>query len=100
MSAPVAASALGTVAFLAGAIALAADPAQAAFERGLAQMEAGRFDLGCPAVEESYKLDPRPGTLFTLAECEAKRGHLATAVRRYDDYLSLWSALPPDKKQK
>jgi hypothetical protein len=100
MRAPLAASALGTLVFLATAVARAADPAQEAFDRGVAQMEAGRFDLGCPAVEQSYKLDPRPGTLFTLAECEAKRGHLTTAVKRYDDYLALWAALPHDKKQK
>src|SRR5579862_9466128 len=100
MSVPVAAPALGTCAFLATAIALAADPAQEAFDRGVAQMEAGRFDLGCPAVEESYKLDPRPGTLFTLAECEASRGRIRSAVKRYDDYLAFWAALPPDKKRK
>lgn len=77
-----------------------ADPAQATFDRGVADMEAGRFERACPAIEESYKLDPRPGTLFTLAECEAGRGRLATAVKRYRDYLAFWAALPTDKRQK
>ncbi|MGK3960751.1 type IV pilus biogenesis/stability protein PilW [Sorangium sp. So ce1667] len=75
------------------------DPAQAAFDRGVAHMEAGRFDEGCPAIEASQKLDPRPGTLFTLAECEALRGRLATALARFDEYLALYPTLTPKQQQ-
>jgi hypothetical protein len=87
---------------LVSSVALAADPdpAQASFDRGVADMDAGRFDKACPAVEESYNLDPRLGTLFTLAECEAKWGRLATAVQRYEAYLAAYAALPADKKLK
>ncbi|WP_437752492.1 hypothetical protein [Sorangium sp. So ce1389] len=81
------------------ASAAAPDPAQAAFDRGVAHMEAGRFDEGCPAIEESQKLDPRPGTLFTLAECEALRGRLATALARFDEYLALYPTLTPKQQQ-
>ena len=63
-------------------------------------MEAGRFDAGCPAIEASYKLDPRPGTLFTLAECEAKRGRVATAAARYEDYLSVYARLSAEQRRK
>jgi hypothetical protein len=81
--------------------AFAADPDPALlFDRGVADMEAGRFESACPAIEQSQKLDPRPGTLFTLAECEAKRGHLAASATRYDEYLALYATLPPDKKLK
>ena len=73
--------------------------AKALFDRGLADMSAGRFESGCPAIAESYRLDPRPGTLFTLAECEAKRGRTATAVELYDDYLSQYARLPRDKQE-
>ena len=73
--------------------------AEALFNKGLADMEAGRFDIACPAIGESYRLDPRGGTLFTLAECEAKAGKIATAVARYEDYLQFFSRLEP-KKQK
>jgi len=79
--------------------ARAADP-QALFDKGVADMQAGRFDTGCLAIEESYRIDPRPGTLFTLAECETKRGRIATALRHYDDYLAAYGALSPDKKRK
>ncbi len=74
--------------------------AKRSFTEGLASMQAGDFEKGCPAIEASYKLDPRPGTLFTLAECEAKRGRLSTAVARYEDYLSLYSRLPEEQRRK
>ena len=37
-------------------------------------MKAGNFESGCPALEESYRLDPLPGVLFTSAECHAQWG--------------------------
>jgi hypothetical protein len=94
-------SAIGALALAALARPLHAAPDDAArlFDQGTAALDAGRFAEACPAIEQSYKLDPRPGTLFTLAQCEAKAGRLATAVRRYDDYLALHAALTPDKKK-
>src|SRR6185503_14320298 len=62
-----------------------ASSAGALFDQGVAYMEENRFDRACPAIEVSYWLDARPGTLFTLAECEAERGRLAMAVARYDE---------------
>jgi hypothetical protein len=38
------------------------------------------------------------GTLFTLAECEAKGGMIASAVAHYDEYLRLYARLPPAQK--
>ncbi|MFO0588209.1 MAG: hypothetical protein U0441_11745 [Polyangiaceae bacterium] len=77
---------------------IATDPAQALFDAGLADMEAGRFEKACPAIEASHRMDPRPGTLFTLAECEAQRGRAATAMRYYAEYLGLYKNLTPAKK--
>ncbi|HEU4537746.1 MAG TPA: hypothetical protein VFS00_26680 [Polyangiaceae bacterium] len=71
--------------------------AEALFRKGVDDMKAGRYASGCPAVDESHRLDPRPGTLFTLAECNAKWGKLATAVAQYDDFLRGVSRLPADK---
>ena len=62
---------------------------EALFTRGVADMDAGRFEAGCPALAESYRLDPRAGTMFTLAECEARWGKLASSVAHYSDYLGL-----------
>jgi hypothetical protein len=72
--------------------------AEALFNRGLADMEAGRYEPACKAIAESQRLDPRPGTLFTLAVCEERWGHVATAVTRYGDYLALFDRLPEDRK--
>src|SRR6185436_16083319 len=41
---------------------IAAELAQALFDRGVADMDAGRLDRACRAIEESYKLEPLPGT--------------------------------------
>ncbi|WP_437523140.1 hypothetical protein WME79_33470 [Sorangium sp. So ce726] len=74
--------------------------AESLFNRGLADMLAGKFQTGCPALTESYRLDPRPGRLFTLAECEAKWGRTATAVSRYNDFLALYSRMSESEQLK
>jgi hypothetical protein len=91
--------------FLLGPLALASSAgaqdiaaAEALFNKGVADMQAGRFETGCKAIAESQRIDPRLGTLFSLATCERKWGHIATAVTRYGDYLALYERLPEDKK--
>jgi hypothetical protein len=82
--------------------ALAGDPdsAEALFARGVAKMEAGQYDEACPEIEASYKLEPLPGALYALADCERKRGRLAVAAARYDEYLALYATLSPDRRAK
>ena len=70
----------------------------ALFDRGLADMQAGKYDTGCPALGESYRLDPRPGTLFTWAECQAKWGKIASAVTHYEDYLERVQRMTVDQQ--
>ncbi|MEZ4300033.1 MAG: hypothetical protein R3B70_34110 [Polyangiaceae bacterium] len=73
--------------------------AQALFDSGVADMEAEHFEKACPAIEASQRMEPMPGTLFTLAECEAQRGRTATAMRYYAEYLTLYRAFSAKKKQ-
>jgi hypothetical protein len=80
------------------AIAGQSEDPEVLFNGGLAAMVAGKYEDGCPAIERSYELDPRPGTLFTLAECEAKRGRKAVAVEHYDNYVAVFQLLPPEKQ--
>lgn len=68
------------------------------FERGLASMQAGDFEQGCGALKESFRLDPRPGTLFTLAECEKGWGKLARAMTHYEDYLARYARMPEPQR--
>ena len=80
--------------------ALAQDSGAAAalFEQGLAEMSAGRLATGCPKLAESYRLDSRPGVVFTLAECEARWGKVASALAHYEDYLRLFDVMPESQK--
>lgn len=57
------------------------DPAaaEALFQQGRAAMDRGDLATACPKFRESNRLDPAPGTVFNLADCEEKSGRLATA---------------------
>lgn len=70
----------------------------ALFNKGIADMEAGNYESACPALKESNRLDPRAGTIFALAECEAKWGKLASAVVHYTDYLTAVGFMPPNQR--
>jgi hypothetical protein len=72
--------------------------ATGSFDYGLSEMLAGRYATGCPALESSFRLDPRPGTLFTLADCDRKWGKTASALARFVEYLALYERMPPDSQ--
>jgi hypothetical protein len=76
-----------------------ADDAQALFDEGLTDMKAGRFKIGCALIKQSLDVDPRAGTMFTLAECFSRAGKYASAVELYDRYLALVDTLPADQKE-
>ncbi len=63
-------------------------------------MKAGRYDPACKTLESSYALDPRLGTLFTVADCYANWGKVATAVEKFRKFLSAYQYLPPADKEK
>ena len=92
--------ALAPTVFAAPARADEAAAAKALFDHGLDEMKRGRYEAGCPMLAESYARHPLPGALFTLAECEAKRGRVASAFKRYEEYLGVFTALPRDKQAK
>ncbi|MBW2523570.1 MAG: hypothetical protein JRI23_05320 [Deltaproteobacteria bacterium] len=70
------------------------------FDQGLQDMLAGKYETGCPALKQSYELEPLAGALFTLAECEAKWGKLGTAARHYRQYLSKFQSMTPEQQEK
>lgn len=68
------------------------------YQRGIAAFEAGDYVVACGELRESYRLDPLPGALFTLATCEMRAGRLASAVARFSEYAALVDRLPPDQQ--
>ena len=53
--------------------------ADALFDSARAAMAKGALDEACEKFHESDLLDPAPGTELNLADCEEKRGRLASA---------------------
>ena len=70
------------------------DSAQVQFDYGLSEMLAGRYATGCPALASSQQRDPRPGTLFTLGECELRWGHPVNALQHLTSFLDEVARIP------
>src|SRR5688572_31408250 len=56
-------------------------------------MAAGSYDIACARFRDSDRLDPAVGTRFNLADCEERRGRIATAWSLFRGVLS---ELAPD----
>ncbi|HSQ63856.1 MAG TPA: hypothetical protein VLM85_11610 [Polyangiaceae bacterium] len=61
--------------------------AEALFREGRAAADAGNLTDACPKFKASYGLDPAPGTLFNLADCEERVGQLAAAWQHFHQLL-------------
>lgn len=59
------------------------------FDSGLRAMLAKNYAVACPDLAISYHLDPRPGSLFTLAECFAKWRREEIAIAHYKRFLTI-----------
>ena len=68
------------------------------YNRGVADFRAGQYDAACSEIGASYRLDPLPGALFTLAACETRLGHVASAAAHYQDFLELVATMPSDQQ--
>lgn len=72
----------------------AAQPAVVAstlFQQAVSKMQVEQFAEACPLLEESYRLDAKPGTLFTLANCRDREGKPASARARYGEYIRAYA---------
>ena len=90
---------LPLVAFASAAPAWGAAPqrdpaaAEALFVAGREAVLRGDYAAACPKFAESDRLDPAPGTLMNLADCEEHVHHPAAAWSRWKEALE---QLPPD----
>jgi hypothetical protein len=73
--------------------------ADALVRSAVTDMEAKHFDTACPAFKKAYRLEPKPVTLFQLAQCEDQRGQITTAAIHYDDYLDVFEHLSPTEQR-
>ncbi len=69
--------------------AAARDPAaaDALFQQGRAEAAAGHHALACARFEESFRLDPTPGTLLNLADCSEHIGRIGVALAHFSEAL-------------
>lgn len=92
--------ALGAWVIFGSPAAANAQNAEALYKQGLKDMLDKQYATGCPAIEESYRLDPLPGALFTLSACYERWGKVHTAVVHYERFVSKAGALPPAQQKK
>jgi len=71
--------------------------AEMLFREGRHAADMGNFALACEKFEASHKVQPAPGTLLNLADCEESRGQL---TRAWHDFLALADALPETDERK
>lgn len=67
--------------------AQSADIASSLFQQARTKMENGELTAACPLLDECFRQDPKPGTLFTLANCRDRDDKLAAASGRYGEYV-------------
>jgi len=71
--------------------------AEALFREGRRAADDGDYATACPKFQESYRLDPAPGTLLSMADCEENRGQLA---RAWQHFRQLCDQLPATDERK
>jgi len=57
--------------------------AEAAFREGRKAVQAGDWATACARFAESERIEPAPGTLLNLADCEEHTGHLVSAHEHF-----------------
>lgn len=61
---------------------------EALFREGRALLQEGKFDVACPKLAESNRLDPAGGTVMTLGLCYEAAGKTASAWVVFGDALA------------
>lgn len=70
------------------------------FTTAVAKMNAKDYDTACPMLTESYRLDPTPGVLFTLAFCEYETNKLVSARAKFAEFLQSCKTMPTTQQDR
>jgi hypothetical protein len=73
--------------------------AQSAIDIALEDQKARNYARACIALKKAYREDPRPSTLFLLAQCYDQWGQVASAAVLYEDYEAAFDKLPVDDQK-
>lgn len=75
------------------------DPAAAErlFQDARSAVAEGHYDAACPMFAESYRLDPAPGTMLNLGDCEEQQGQLAKA---WEHFRQVYDELPSSDERR
>jgi hypothetical protein len=77
--------------------------AEALFQSGREAMDKGDAKTACDRFEESYRMEPKPGTALNLGNCREQLGQVASAWQRFQEAaqtLSPEDARAPIAKQR
>lgn len=66
-----------------GAYADGSQEAERLFREGVRLRDAGDFNAACPKFADSFAIDPAPGTLVNLGDCEVRIGKIVSAAGHY-----------------
>ncbi|HMY18468.1 MAG TPA: hypothetical protein PKA58_19210 [Polyangium sp.] len=72
---------------------------KSAIDIALEDQQARNFARACLALKKAYREDPRPRTLFLLAQCHDQWGQIATAAVLYEDYEAAFDKLSDDEQK-
>lgn len=69
------------------------------FKEAAELLDGGHYAEACPKLMESRRLNPKPGTLYALAECEVLLDRILTAKTHYYEFFSMVQELPLDQQK-
>lgn len=67
------------------------------YDEGRKAMRVADYERACSAFQESLRLESNPGAVYSLAECEDRRGRLATSSALYAEYVRRVALMEPEQ---
>jgi tetratricopeptide (TPR) repeat protein len=88
---------IAAAAIVVSARSAAADDVGDLLKQGSAAYQDGRYDDAIAKLQKAYDLQPKPDTLFALAQAERLGGHCPSAIKHYKQVLEKMTDLETSK---